>query len=62
MLIRSALKKMRGKSVLGFLVGAVMIAGFFVQMWDVFNLFHSGMKTVAITFEKRDKIEFDECD
>ena len=55
---RGALKKMRAKSILGFFVGAVMIAGFFVQMWDVFNLFHSGMKTVAISFEERDKIEF----
>ena len=34
-----------------------MIAGFFFQMWDVFNLFHSGMKTVAISFEERDTIE-----
>ena len=35
-----------------------MVAGFLVQMWDVFHVFHSGMNTVAISFEERDKIEF----
>ena len=46
------------KTFLGFLLGAIMVGLFLVQMWELFVQFHSGMKAIAISFEERDEIEF----
>ena len=46
------------KKILGFLLGAIMVGLFLVQMWELFVQFHSGMKAIAISFEERDEIEF----
>ena len=49
---------MRVKTILGFLVGAVMVVGFLTQIWEVFDQFHSGLKTIAVSYEERDTVEF----
>ena len=49
---------MKVKTILGFLVGIIMVAGFLGQMWEIFDQFHSGLKTIAVSFEERDAIEF----
>ena len=46
------------KTYLGFLLGAIMVGLFLVQMWELFVQFHSGMKAIAISFEQRNEIEF----
>ena len=46
------------KAILSFVLGAVMVGGFLVQMWDLFVQFRSGMKAIAISNEERDKLEF----
>ena len=46
------------KTFLGYLLGAIMVGLFLVQMWELFVQFHSGMKAIAISFEERDEIEF----
>ena len=47
-------KTMLVKTFLGFLLGAIMVVLFLVQMWELFVQFHSGMKAIAISFEERD--------
>ena len=49
---------MKVPSILSFLVGVIMVGGFLVQMWDLFGQFLSGLKTVAVSFEKRKTMEF----
>ena len=49
---------MKVRNILSFILGAIMFAGFLAQMWDLFNHFLSGMKTLAITYKEEDTIEF----
>ena len=49
---------MKVPSILSFLVGVIMVGGFLVQMWELFGQFLSGLKTVAVSFEKRKTMEF----
>ena len=35
-----------------------MVGGFLAQMWDLYDQFISGMKTVAVSFEEKREIEF----
>ena len=48
----------RVKTILRFILVAIMVGGFLVQMWDLFDQFHSGLKTIAVSFEERDALEF----
>ena len=45
-------------SILGFVLGIVMVGGFLAQMWDLFGKFVGGLKTVAVSFEERATLEF----
>ena len=51
-------QEMTVKAILRFMLGAVMVGGFLVQMWDLFVQFRSGMKAIAISNEDRDRVEF----
>ena len=49
---------MKVRTILSFLLGAIMVGGFLAQMWEVFEQFHSGLKTIAVWFDEKDTIEF----
>ena len=49
---------MKLKTVLSSLLWAVMVTGFLTQMWDLFEQFCSGWKTIAVHFEERTEIAF----
>ena len=44
--------------ILRFIIVLIMVFGFLAQMWDLFDQFLSGLKTVAISFEERETMEF----
>ena len=46
------------RTILSFILGAIMFGGFLAQMWEVFDQFNSGLKTIAVSFEEQDTIEF----
>ena len=35
-----------------------MVVGFMGQMWEVFKQFHSGVQTIAVSYEEGDTIEY----
>ena len=35
-----------------------MIGGFLAQMWEVFDQFQSGLKTITVSFEEHTEMEF----
>ena len=47
----------RGK-LLRFAVVLIMVLGFLAQMWQLFGQFLGGLKTVAVSFEERETMEF----
>ena len=47
----------RGK-LLRFSVVLIMVLGFLAQMWQLFGQFIGGLKTVAVSFEERETMEF----
>ena len=49
---------MKVRTILSFLLGAIMVGGFLAQMWEVFDQFHSGLKTIAVSYKEIDTIEF----
>ena len=44
--------------LLHFIIVLIMVFGFLVQMWDLFGQFLSELKTVAVSFEERETMEF----
>ena len=44
--------------ILHLIIVLVMVVGFLAQMWELFGQFLSGLKTVAVSFEKRKTMEF----
>ena len=44
--------------LLRYIIVLVMVVGFLTQMWELFGQFLSGLKTVAVSFEERKKMEF----
>ena len=49
---------MKVRRILGFVLGIIMVGGFLAQMWDLFDKFVGGLKTVAVSFEERATLEF----
>ena len=49
---------MKVRTILSFLLGAIMFGGFLAQMWDLFVQFHSGLKTISVSFEEKSVVEF----
>ena len=49
---------MEVRRILTCLVCLIMVGGFLAQMWNLFEQFVSGLKTVAISFEDKSSIEF----
>ena len=45
-------------NILRFIIVLIMVFGFLAQMWDLFGQFLSGLKTVAVSFEERETMEF----
>ena len=49
---------MKVRNILGVVLGIIMVGGFLAQMWDLFDKFVGGLKTVAVSFEERATLEF----
>ena len=49
---------MKVRKILGVVLGIIMVGGFLAQMWDLFDKFVGGLKTVAVSFEERATLEF----
>ena len=49
---------MKLRNIIHFTLVVILVGGFLAQMWELFQQFHSGLKTIAVSFEKRDAIEF----
>ena len=49
---------MKVRGVLKYLLCLIMVGGFLAQMWNVFDQFLRGLKTVAISYEEKMEIEF----
>ena len=52
------LKIMKLNTILSFTLGALMVGGFLVQMWEIFIQFHNELKTIAVSFEEKAALEF----
>ena len=49
---------MKVQRVLKCLLCVIMVGGFLAQMWNLFDQFLRGLKTVAISYEEKMEIEF----
>ena len=49
---------MEVRGILKGLVGIIMIGCFLYQMWDLFDQFLGELRTVAVSFEKKNAVEF----
>ena len=49
---------MKVRSIISIILGIIMVGGFLAQMWDLFEKFVGGLKTVAASFEERASLEF----
>ena len=49
---------MEVRVILKGLVGIIMIGCFLYQMWDLFDQFLGELRTVAVSFEKKNSVEF----
>ena len=49
---------MKARTILGITLWIIMVGGFLAQMWDLFDKFVGGLKTVAVSFEDRVTLEF----
>ena len=54
----AANKSVKVRSILSFALGVVMVCGLLAQMWNLFHQFVSGLKTVAVSYENKDELEF----
>ena len=45
-------------TLLRFILVLIMVVGFLAQMWELFGQFLSGLKTVSVSFEERNTVEF----
>ena len=49
---------MKVRSLLTFMVGALIIGGFLAQMWELFDQFLSKLQTVAVSYGKKENMKF----